>query len=64
MIYQMTRLTVSVGKRKTSLEVDDDVWMRFMGFVVRKHKGHSKKMSEETMRAITEYLDKHESEYP
>ena len=49
--------------RSTMTVKDDDVWQRFVSFVIRKHNS-TKGMSEENEQAIKEYLERHEREYP
>jgi hypothetical protein len=46
-------------KRRTTILIDDQLWKRFLSFVVEKH-GAAKKASVEVEAAIKEYLDHHE----
>ncbi|MGA2308219.1 MAG: hypothetical protein ABSG57_01560 [Candidatus Bathyarchaeia archaeon] len=46
-------------KRRTTILVDDELWKRFLTYVVRKH-GAAKKASIEVEAAVQEYLDRHE----
>ena len=48
-------------KRKTSIIVDCDVWKEWTHFVIDK-TGSARKLSEETMKAIKEYMEKHRGE--
>jgi len=48
-------------KRRTTIIVDDQLWKRFLSYVVKKH-GVAKKVSVEVEVAIKEYLDRHEKE--
>jgi len=47
------------GKRRTTILIDDQLWKRFLSFVVEKH-GAAKKVSVEMEVAIKEYLERHE----
>jgi hypothetical protein len=47
------------SRRRTTIIVDDELWKRFLSYVVRKH-GAAKKTSVEVEAAIKEYLDHHE----
>jgi len=49
------------GKRRTTILVDDDLWKRFLTYVVKKH-GIAKKASIEIENAVKEYLNRHEKE--
>jgi hypothetical protein len=46
-----------VQKRKTTILVDEDLWIDFVTFVTRKH-GTAKKTSEEIESAMREHLKK------
>ena len=48
-------------KRRTTIIVDDQLWKRFLTYVVKKH-GVAKKASIEVQAAISEYLDRHEKQ--
>jgi hypothetical protein len=48
-------------KRRTTVLVDDDLWKRFLTYVVKKH-GSAKKASIEIENAVKEYLNRHEKE--
>jgi hypothetical protein len=44
-----------MGKRKTSISVDEDLWTKWTMFVIRK-TGSSRKLSEELENALKEYM--------
>jgi hypothetical protein len=46
-------------KRRTTIVIDDELWKRFLTYVVKKH-GAAKKASIEVEAAVREYLNKHE----
>lgn len=46
-------------KRRTTIIVTDELWKRFLTYVVKKH-GAAKKASVEVEIAIEEYLKRHE----
>lgn len=46
-----------MGKRKTSISVDEDVWTEWTMFVIKK-TGSSRKLSEELEKALEEYMRK------
>lgn len=46
-----------VAKKKTTILVDEELWIDFVTFVTRKHST-SKKTSEEIENAMREYLKK------
>jgi len=46
-------------KRRTTIIVDDQLWKRFLSYVVKKY-ATAKKASIEVEAAIKEYLDHHE----
>lgn len=46
-------------KRRTTVVVDDDLWKRFLSYIVKKH-GTAKKASVEVENAVREYLNRHE----
>lgn len=46
-----------MSKRKTTILVDEDLWIDFVTFVMKKH-GTSKKTSEEIENAMRDYLKK------
>ena len=46
-----------MSKRKTTILVDEDLWVDFVTFVARKH-GSAKKTSEEIESAMREHLKK------
>jgi len=48
-----------MAKRRTTIIVDDQLWKRFLSYVVGKHAS-AKKASVEVEAAIKEYLDHHE----
>jgi len=48
-------------KRRTTILVDDNMWKRFLSYVVKKH-GSAKKASVEVENAVKEYLSRHEKE--
>lgn len=50
-----------MSKRRTTIIVDDQLWKRFLTYVVKKH-GAAKKASVEVEIAIKEYLDRHEKQ--
>jgi hypothetical protein len=45
-------------KKKTSLAIDDQVWTKWLTFVIQK-TGSSRKVSEETVNALEEYMKNH-----
>ena len=45
-------------KRKTSVNVDQDVWMKWNHFVIDK-TGSSRRVSQELEKALLEYIEKH-----
>jgi len=47
-----------MGKKKTSINIDEDIWQQWLIFVVQKH-GTSRRVSEETALALQEYMNKH-----
>jgi hypothetical protein len=47
-------------KRKTSVNVDQEIWKKWNHFVIDK-AGSSRKIIEELEKALLEYIDKHES---
>jgi hypothetical protein len=48
-------------KKKTSVNIDEDIWKHWLLFVIQKH-GSSRRVSEETARALKEYMKKHGDE--
>jgi metal-responsive CopG/Arc/MetJ family transcriptional regulator len=46
-----------VSRRKTSVSVDDKLWREWISFVVDE-TGSGRKVSEETEKAIREYMQK------
>jgi hypothetical protein len=48
-------------KKKTSLNIEEDTWKQWLLFVIQKH-GSSRRVSEETARAVKEYMKKHGDE--
>ena len=46
-------------KRKTSVNIDQDLWVKWNHFVLDK-TGSSRKISEELKNALMEYMKKHE----
>jgi len=44
---------------KRTLSIEDELWKRFLTYVVKKH-GEDRHTSEEVEQALKEYLDKHE----
>lgn len=48
---------VGMGKRKTSISVDADLWMEWTMFVIKK-TGSSRKLSEELENALEKYMKK------
>ncbi len=47
--------------RRTTIVIDDQLWVRLLSYVVKKH-GTAKKVSAEIEQAIKEYLDKQEKQ--
>jgi len=47
---------------KRTLSIEDELWKRFLTYVVKKH-GEDRHTSEEVEQALKEYLDKHEKEH-
>jgi hypothetical protein len=50
-----------MGKRKTSLNIDDELWQKWLVFVVQK-TGTSRNTSSETAKALEEYMQNHSIE--
>ncbi len=48
-------------KHKTTMQIDDKLWKRFLGQVIKKH-GTTKKQSQELEAAIAEYLERHKED--
>jgi hypothetical protein len=48
-------------KHKTTMQIDDKLWKKFLGQVIKKH-GTTKKQSAELEIAISEYLERHKEE--
>ena len=42
-------------KHKTTMQIDDKLWKKFLGQVIKKH-GTTKRQSQELEIAISEYL--------
>ena len=58
-LYTTKRITSMMGqKRKTSVNVDQDVWMKWNHFVIDK-TGSSRRVSQELEKALLEYIEKH-----
>lgn len=58
-LYTTKRITSTMGqKRKTSVNVDQDVWMKWNHFVIDK-TGSSRRVSQELEKALLEYIEKH-----
>lgn len=53
MVIKMIDSTMT--KRKTSLNIDDKVWQEWIIYVVKK-AGTSRKVSDYTVEALTEYM--------
>ncbi|MDG7000940.1 MAG: hypothetical protein JRN15_17740 [Nitrososphaerota archaeon] len=47
-------------KRKTSVNVDQDIWTKWNHFVIDR-TGSSRKVSEELEKALLEYIERHSS---
>jgi hypothetical protein len=47
-----------MGKQKTSLLIDSQLWKEWTLFVVEK-TGSARKLSEELEKALREYMDRH-----
>ena len=45
-------------KRKTSLNIDDKLWQQWLIYVVKK-TGSSRRVSDITVEALTEYMKNH-----
>jgi hypothetical protein len=54
-------LEIEVGKKKTSIQVDEKLWTEWLLFVTKKH-GTSRKVSEELEAALIEYMERHKQE--
>jgi hypothetical protein len=50
---------VKAGHRRITIEVDDELWKRFLYQVIKEH-GVVKQAGVEVQKAIKEYLDKRE----
>ncbi|MBS7625687.1 MAG: hypothetical protein ACUVTM_00415 [Candidatus Bathyarchaeia archaeon] len=48
-------------KHKTTMQIDDKLWKRFLQTVIKKH-GTTKKSSLELEAAISEYLERQREE--
>ena len=46
-----------MAKKKTTILIDDSLWVQFVTFVMKKHRT-AKKTSEEIENAMREYLKK------
>jgi hypothetical protein len=49
----------SVGKQKTSFVVDQELWKKWILFVVNR-RGSARKLSQELEKAMKEYMRNHE----
>jgi hypothetical protein len=49
---------IAMGKKKTSMNIDETLWKEWLIFVTQKY-GTSRKVSEELEKAIREYMDLH-----
>lgn len=49
---------MTMTKKKTSLNIDDKLWIKWLTFVIQK-TGSSRKVSEETVNALEEYMKNH-----
>jgi hypothetical protein len=47
-------------KKKTSINIDDQVWKDWMKFVIDK-TGSVRRLSEEMENALREYMERHEA---
>ena len=47
-----------MAKKKTTILVEQELWNKFVTFVIEKH-GTAKRTSEEIERAMIEYLQAH-----
>ncbi len=45
-------------KKKTSLNIDDALWQKWLVYVIQKY-GTSRKVSEATTEALEEYMKNH-----
>jgi hypothetical protein len=54
----MVLRVIDMTKRKTSLNIDDEIWREWLSFVIKK-TGSSRKVSEETANALKEFMKKH-----
>ncbi len=48
-------------KHKTTMQIDEKIWKKFLALVIKKH-GTTKKQSKELETAISEYLKRHREE--
>jgi len=48
---------MEMGKKKTSIYVNEDLWLEWSIFVIKQY-GSSRKMSEALEDAMKEYMDK------
>jgi hypothetical protein len=46
---------MKMGKRKTSITIDEELWKKWTMFVINK-TGSSRKLSEEMENAVIEYM--------
>jgi hypothetical protein len=59
--YKGTEVNTTDMPKKTSVNMEEDTWKQWLLFVIQKH-GSSRRVSEETARAIKEYAEKHGDE--
>jgi len=48
----------AMTKRKTSLNIDEETWKKWLTFVIQK-TGTSRNTSNETVKALEEYMQNH-----
>ena len=48
----------TMTKKKTSLAIEPEVWTKWLTFVIQK-TGSSRKISDETVNALEEYMKNH-----
>ena len=52
---------IEMGKKKTSMNIDENLWKEWLLFVTEKH-GTSRKVGEELEKALREYMDRHKKD--
>lgn len=50
-----------MSKKKISVNIDEQTWKEWLMFVIEKH-GSRRRVSEETAKALKEYMQRHAKE--